>query len=116
MNFKFTIPKEEKICDDHGCAWRTDYEMNFKVDDIDFTARYADTFRNIDLLHEKKLITDKIYRNGGVYDMDRLYQVIQEAFHSDEIVKEAFYKLKGNTLEVLKENLCKNLLNECNYE
>ena len=116
MSFKFTTPKGEKVYDNHGCAWRTDYEINFKVDNIDFTARYADTFRNIDLLHENELITDKIYRNGSVYDMDSIYQVIQEAFNEDEIVKEAFYKLKGNTLEGLKENFCKNLLNECDYE
>ena len=115
MNFEFKLPKEEKVYDNHGCPCRTDYEINFKVDNIDFTAKYADTFRNIDLLHENELITDKIYR-GSVYNIEQLYQVIQDAFKEDEIVKEAFHKLKGNTLEELKENFCKNLLNECDYE
>ena len=113
MKFEFGILKSEKIYDNHGCLWRTEYKINFNVDGINFIAMWADTYRNIELFNEDNLITDEIYRNSGAGDIDSIHQVIQTAFTENELVKKAFHKLKGDELDILKENLYESLLTNC---
>ena len=116
MKFEFGILKSEKIYDNHGCPWLTEYKINFKVDGINFIAMWADTYRNIELFHKDHkdtLITDEIYRNSGAGDIDSIHQVIQTAFSENDLVKKAFHKLKGDELDILKENLYESLLTNC---
>ena len=112
MDFVFQPPNSETVYDNHGCPCLTKCEMNFTVDGVDFRAVYADTYRNIELYSEGKLITSKIYRNSGVGDLKSIHEVIQKAFEQYESLKKEFHRRKGGTLEGLKENLCKDLLAE----
>ena len=110
MKFEFEKPKSEIIRDNHGCAWLTEYKMKFTVDGIEFTAEYADTYKNITLLHNCKQITHKIMRIDSVYELGKIKDVIKKAFSENKVVNKAFHELKGDTLDVLKEHLCKDLL------
>ena len=110
MKFEFEKPKSEVIRDNHGCAWLTEYKMKFTVDGIEFTAEYADTYKNITLLHNCKQITHKIMRIDSVYELGKIKDVIKKSFAENEVVNKAFHELKGDTLDVLKEHLCRDLL------
>ena len=110
MKFEFEKPKSEVIRDNHGCAWLTEYKMKFTVDDIEFIAKYADTHREIDLYYDSKLISNDTRRIDSVYELGKIKDVIKKAFAENEVVNKAFHKLKGDTLDVLKEHLCKDLL------
>lgn len=112
MKFEFEKPSVRPIYDDHGGGgpYRTDYMMKFRVDGIEFTATYCDTVRNIILWHDNKTITSDIKRIGIAGELGKIKDVIKKAFAENEVVNKAFYELKGETLDVLKEHLCKDLL------
>ena len=99
MDFVFRPPNSETVCDNHGCPCLTEFEMNFTVDGVDFRAVYADTYRNIELYSEGKLITSKIYRNSGVGDLKSIHEVIQAAFEQLESLKKEFHRRKGDTIK-----------------
>ena len=115
MKFEFNSQRESTPeYDNHGINYCTRYRLPFKVDGIDFMATYCDLYndydRTIDLWHGNKLIAKGIRRTGGVHELSKICVAIKNAFENNMIVNKAFHKIKGDTLDVMKDEMCKDLL------
>ena len=119
MKFEFNSQRESTPeYDNHGINYCTRYRLPFKVDGIDFTATYRDLYndydRTIDLWHGNKLIAEGIRRTWSVHELGKIYATIKDAFKSNVMVNRAFHeiksKIKSDTLDVMKDKMCKDLL------
>ena len=116
MKFEFGKTVAEKIYDNHGCPCLSKYKLNFSVDGVYFAAKYADTWRDIDIYFDNEIIKKIDPKQHHHCSPEKIRAEIKNAFQTDETIKSFFHKIKGDSLDVLKEEMCEKLLKSNGWE
>lgn len=113
MIFKFDKPISEKIYDNHGCPWLTEYTLNFTVDNISWQAKFADTWSGVDIYFDYQCIAS--IKCSHKLNYEKIYQAIENEFNINEKIKQIILNSKRKILSNIKDKYYDKLMQDYNW-